>query len=287
MTQPAGQTRSLDEMLERIREAGTEPGASVPATDALIEHTDILRATRDAQQQAQDMLAMATRVRTAASEQAEQMLREAREQARMLTADVDQHSSRVRAEVAEWAAEQRTQVQAVVAQLIADAHREADQIRAEALGRAMAEAEETARRYIADAVARGSRDAELIRNEARELVDRARAAAGETVGSIRRLLEAGGGALADFDGHRDTFDRLATETAATADSAPLAPATGAAHTPSAEPQVVTAEAPTSAFAQAAGHGSESAVPTARPLGSLFRVSDVEDATHPAGPGQEA
>ncbi len=88
------------------------------------------------------MLAMATEARTAASEEAERIVIEARDAA-----------DRTRQELAGWAAAQRAKVDALVADMVESANRDADAIRAEALRTSMAEAEETARAHIAEAAA--------------------------------------------------------------------------------------------------------------------------------------
>lgn len=108
------------------------------------------------------MLAMATEARTAASEEAERIVLEARDAA-----------DRSRQELAGWAAAQRAKVDALAADMVESANRDADAIRAEALRTSMAEAEETARAHIAEAAARAQSEADAIRGDARQVLNRA------------------------------------------------------------------------------------------------------------------
>ncbi len=108
------------------------------------------------------MLAMATEARSAASEEAERIVIEARDAA-----------DRTRQELSGWAAAQRAKVDALVADLVESANRDADAIRAEALRTSMAEAEETARAHIAEAAERAQQEAAEIRGDARNVLNRA------------------------------------------------------------------------------------------------------------------
>ena len=108
------------------------------------------------------MLAMATEARSAASEEAERIVIEARDAA-----------DRTRQELSGWAAAQRAKVDALVADLVESANRDADAIRAEALRTSMAEAEETARAHIAEAAERAHQEADAIRGDARHVLNRA------------------------------------------------------------------------------------------------------------------
>lgn len=167
---------TVDELLRRLEDGAraTSPAVSPldRVTTAATEHVEALRATHDAQHQAQEMLAMAGKVRGAASEQAEKIVREAQEAAERLKDEAQRHADQVRQETANWAIEQRTTIDAALRELVDAAARDAEGIRADALGNAMRDAERTARRYVARAAALGARDAEAIRAEARDVLRR-------------------------------------------------------------------------------------------------------------------
>lgn len=170
------------------------PGAG-PAPQALaplqpIEHAATLRATRDAQQQAHEMLAMVSHTRTAASEQAEQIVVEAHDAAERMRADAARDAERTRREAADWVTTQRTRVDALITEATEAVGAEIEDIRAEALRSAMAEAEQTARLYVGEAASRGARDADAIRANAREVLDQARGLATDLQGAVRDLAEA-------------------------------------------------------------------------------------------------
>lgn len=170
--------RAFDQVLSDLHPPGAAPSdpdvASVAANAT--QHADTLRATRDAHQEAQAMLAMATEARKDASEQAERIVLEARDAA-----------ERTRQELAGWAAAQRAKVDALAADMVESAHRDADAIRAEALRTSMVEAEETARLYVAEAATRAQRDADATRGEARNVLHRATELGQEAAEAIRDL----------------------------------------------------------------------------------------------------
>ncbi|WP_278257923.1 hypothetical protein [Nocardioides convexus] len=109
------------------------------------------------------MLSLAAQERTAATEQAEQIVLEAREVAERLRAEAEAEAEAARAEAVEWVKTQRARVEEATSTMARDAERDAEGIRAEAMRSAMAEAEQTARLYVGEAAARGARDAEDIR----------------------------------------------------------------------------------------------------------------------------
>jgi F0F1-type ATP synthase membrane subunit b/b' len=156
--------RVFDQVMSELQPPGSPPTdpdvASVTA--AAEEHASTLRATREAHQEAQKLLALATEARKSASDEAERIVLEAKEAA-----------ERARQELAGWAAAQRAKVDALAADMVESANRDADTIRAEALRTSMAEAEETSRAYIADAAERARREGEEIRGEARNVLNHA------------------------------------------------------------------------------------------------------------------
>jgi hypothetical protein len=182
---------------------GSEPAA---------DHAAALRATRDAQQQAQEMLTMASQVRGSATEQAEELLQEARDAADRLRAEAARDAERIRQETTDWVATQRARVDAAVAELTAAANHDAEAIRAEAIATAMAEAEETARIYVGEAAARGARDAEATRGRANAMLARVGTVGEEVSTSVRDLSGTLQTALTELRGKLEALDELAAET---------------------------------------------------------------------------
>ncbi|GAA1501623.1 hypothetical protein GCM10009788_00260 [Nocardioides humi] len=168
----------------------TSPGAEAEA------HAATLRATRDAHREAQAMLAVASQ----ASEEAERVVLEAREAA-----------ERARQELADWAAAQRAQVDSLAADLAESAHHDADVIRAEALRTSMAEAEETARLYVAEAAVGAQRDAEEIRAAARAVLRRANELGEEVTEAIWDLTSAAAAVTTRLQGARAMMEQLLAE----------------------------------------------------------------------------
>lgn len=156
--------RAFDQVLSELQPPGAPPTDPDPQTTAASasEHAATLRATRDAHQEAQEMLTLATETRRHATEEAERIVLEARDAA-----------ERTRQELAGWAAAQRAKVDALAADMVESANRDADAIRAEALRTSMAEAEETARAYVAEAAEKAHQEAEAIRGDARHVLNRA------------------------------------------------------------------------------------------------------------------
>lgn len=156
--------RAFDQVLSELQPPGAPPTDPDPQTAAASasEHAATLRATRDAHQEAQEMLTLAAETRRQATDEAERIVLEARDAA-----------ERTRQELAGWAAAQRAKVDALAADMVESANRDADAIRAEALRTSMAEAEETARAYVVEAAEKADQDAETIRGEARHVLNRA------------------------------------------------------------------------------------------------------------------
>ncbi|MBM9459511.1 hypothetical protein JK386_06320 [Nocardioides sp. zg-536] len=208
---------SFDEAVGSFPSPPTEPagsgellGAGAGALPAQ-EHTETLRATRDAQQQAQQLLAVAAQARTEATEQAEQILLEARSAADALRVASESEATRIRRAASEWVQQQRNRVETTVAELLGAAEEDADRIRTEAMRNAMAEAEETARFYISEAAARGARDAEATRARARELLQRAIGLAGDVDGNLRDATATLTGLAGDLQGWTSGLERLLEE----------------------------------------------------------------------------
>ena len=194
--------RAFDQVLSELQPAGAPaPETGVAGVSAsATEHAATLRATRDAHQEAQAMLAMANEARRQASEEAERIVLEARDAA-----------DRSRSEVSGWAAAQRAKVDALAADLVASANKDADAIRAEALRTSMAEAEETARLHIADAADRAQRDAEEIRGQARNVLQRAIELSEESAEAIGDLTSTVSDILARLQDVRGSMTQLLDE----------------------------------------------------------------------------
>jgi F0F1-type ATP synthase membrane subunit b/b' len=194
--------RAFDQVLSEIQPPGTPPTdphrgeAAATAT----EHAETLRATRGAHHEAQQMLAMATEARTAASEEAERIVLEARDAA-----------DRTRKELAGWAAAQRAKVDALAADMVESANRDADAIRAEALRTSMAEAEETARAHIAEAAQRAQREADEIRDDARQVLHRAVELGDEVTAAFEDLTTTVGDTMTRLHESRVLMEQLLDE----------------------------------------------------------------------------
>ncbi|HWJ11933.1 MAG TPA: hypothetical protein VNS46_21300 [Nocardioides sp.] len=177
-----------------------DEGGGVPGPGGLEEHADALRATRDAQQQAQEMLVLAAATRAQATDQAEQIVLEAKAAAYRVRSEAAAEAESARVEAIAWVNEQRSRVERVAAQLARNAERDAERIRAEAMRSAMAEAEAEARLHVGEAAARGARDAEEIRGSAREILHRA-VGLGEdlkaSMADLVRAVSAASGAVTD------------------------------------------------------------------------------------------
>lgn len=260
---------------------GTAPAAgSAPQAPAPFQPTDhaaTLRATRDAQQQAQEMLAMASHTRTAASEQAEQIVVEAHTAAERMRADAARDAERTRREAADWVATQRTRVDALITEATEAVDAEVEDIRAEALRSAMAEAEQTARLYVGEAASRGARDAEAIRANAREVLDQARVLASDLQGVVRELAEALTRTSAVAEQKVVAIDELLAQVQLS-ESAYATPATPASPPVAAVPDLGTGDPldPSVGWEDTGAAGPAGAAPAAaersagRELGAMFR-----------------
>ncbi|MFC5727766.1 MULTISPECIES: hypothetical protein [Nocardioides] len=252
------------------------PSFEPPAPD----HVATLRATLDAQQQAQEMLAIASQTQTSATEQAEQILVEARDAAERMRAEAAADADRVRKETAERVAAQRARVDQAVAELTEAAAKDAENIRAEAMRSAMAEAEQTARMYVGEAAARGARDAEEIRGRAREVLIRAAELGAGLQASMTSLADTLAGAMDTVRGQITEIDQLLAD--ARREEAPVAhlpvpSLAGMTEASDATEEVAEPDTAATQSAQAATQSAQSADrPEGRQLGSMFR------ADHPAG-----
>lgn len=202
--EPSGSdaSRAFDQVLSELRPPGTPPTDPQPgeAAATATEHAETLRATRGAHQEAQQMLAMANEARTAASEEAERIVIEARDAA-----------DRTRQELAGWAAAQRAKVDALAADMVESANRDADAIRAEALRTSMAEAEETAQAHIAEAAARAQREADEIRGDARQVLHRAVELGDEVTAAFEELTTTVGDTMTRLHESRVLMEQLLAE----------------------------------------------------------------------------
>jgi hypothetical protein len=164
------------------------------------QHAATLRATREAHRDAQAILTLVGQVRDEASEAAESIVIEARDAA-----------ERTRVEVAEWAVQQRIRVDALVADLAEAAALDADVIRAEALRTSMAEAEETARHYVADATTLAQHTAGEIRAEARLVLETATELCDEVTEAIADLTWAAAAVSSRIEGARARMAEVLAE----------------------------------------------------------------------------
>lgn len=202
---------TFDDVMAELQTAPvpTESEPALPSLDAPApDHVATLRATLDAQQQAQEMLAIAAQTRSSATEQAEQILLEARDAAERMRAEAAADAERVRRETAERVAAQRARVDEAVTELTEAAARDAEGIRAEAMRTAMAEAEQTARMYVGEAAARGARDAEEIRGRAREVLVRASELGAGLQASVASLTDTLAAAMNTVQGELTEIDQL-------------------------------------------------------------------------------
>jgi hypothetical protein len=204
---------------------------AVSATDRITEHAETLRATRDAQHKAEEMLALAATARSEATDQAEQIVLEAKTAAEQVRAAAEEEAERARREAVEWVKEQRARVESATAMLTRNAERDAENIRTEAMRSAMLEAEQTARLYVGEAAARGARDAEEIRGTAREVLHRAAELGADlqsSLGELVQVLQLATGAVSDQLQAIDALlDEVRRDSAAAATTAPEAPADAA------------------------------------------------------------
>ncbi|WP_215815373.1 hypothetical protein [Pimelobacter sp. 30-1] len=264
-----------------------EAPAPAPAPLSVTEHAATLRATRDAQQQAQEMLTMAAQARNDATEQAEQIVVEARDVADRVRADADAEAERTRREAIDWVKAQRARVEVATDTLTKEAERDAENIRTEAMRAAMAEAEQTARLYVGEAAARGARDAEEIRGRAREVLHQAADLGAGVQTSMTEVAHALDLAMAAVKDQLRAIDALLEETrrnppvpdvaaaAAAGDAEPEAETETEPETEGDEP-AVDAEAAEPEPATEAAETETEAGRSGRQLGAMFRGASDED-----------
>lgn len=267
-----------DPVPDPVPEPEPEP-AKPSAKESVADHADALRATRVAQVQAQEMLTLAAQERTAATEQAEQIVQEARDMAERLRAEADAEAEATRVEAVDWVKAQRARVEEATGTLTRDAERDAEGIRAEAMRSAMVEAEQTARLYVGEAAARGARDAEDIRSAAREVLHRAADLGADLKGSmadVTRALELAATAVRDQLAAIDTLlEETRRELSVPTTELPEPAAAPARKRVEAEAEDTEPEAeetePATDDTDGTDEVAEAAGPEGRQLGSLFRT----------------
>lgn len=255
------------------------PPAEPPAPLSVTEHAATLRATRDAQQQAQEMLTMAAQARNDATEQAEQIVVEATDVADRVRADATAEAERTRLEAIEWVKAQRARVEVATDTLTKEAERDAENIRTEAMRAAMAEAEQTARLYVGEAAARGARDAEEIRGRAREVLHQAADLGAGIQTSMSDVAHALDVAMAAVKDQLQAIDALLEETRRN----PPVPAVTAAEPapepepePEVEPEDESAESTEASESAESSETPDAAARSGRQLGAMFRGESDED-----------
>jgi hypothetical protein len=184
-------------------------GSSEPAkaTEASA-YADSLRATLKAQKQAEQLLAVATRVRGEAAAQGERILVEAQEAAMRLQAEAEKHAERARAELSAWAAEQRRAVDAAIGDVIDAAHQEAERVRKEAVESAKAEAAKRAGQQHAKGTAAGRREAERIQSDAVRLLTHSRLLLSESRDTLLECATVMGEAADSFRARAELTESL-------------------------------------------------------------------------------
>ncbi|AIY17022.1 hypothetical protein GUY44_17125 [Pimelobacter simplex] len=254
-----------------------EPPAEAPAPLSVTEHAATLRATRDAQQQAQEMLTMAAQARNDATEQAEQIVVEATDVADRVRADAAAEAERTRFEAIEWVKAQRARVEVATDTLTKEAERDAENIRTEAMRAAMAEAEQTARLYVGEAAARGARDAEEIRGRAREVLHQAADLGTGLQSSMADVAHALDLAMAAVKDQLQAIDALLEETRRNPPVPVPEPEPAKATEPEPEPEPeAEAEAEPETETTETTESTEAAARSGRQLGAIFRGESDED-----------
>lgn len=259
-----------------------EAPAPAPAPLSVTEHAATLRATRDAQQQAQEMLTMAAQARNDATEQAEQIVVEARDVADRVRAEADAEAERTRREAIDWVKAQRARVEVATDTLTKEAERDAENIRTEAMRAAMAEAEQTARLYVGEAAARGARDAEEIRGRAREVLHQAADLGAGVQTSMTEVAHALDLAMAAVKDQLRAIDALLEETRRNPPVPDVAAAGDAEPEAETEPgtegdePTMDAEAAEPEPATEAAETETEAGRSGRQLGAMFRGASDED-----------
>jgi hypothetical protein len=232
------------------------PSAAARTTEASA-YADSLRATLSAQKQAEQMLAVATRVRGEAAAQGERILLEAQEAAMRLQAEAEKHAERARIELSAWAADQRKAVDAAIGEVIDAAHQEAERVRNEAVQTARAEAAKQAGRQDAGKAA-GRREAERIQSDAVRLLTHSRLLLSESRDTLLECATVMAEAADSFRARAELTESLLEQVGP--EPAKAAPARKPA---------------TQATPAKAGAGTVAAKPQhGRPLGSLFHGGEA-------------
>ena len=218
---------TLDDLLGRLdnlseSKSGTAP-ASANVTGGVSGHTDALRATLNAQQQAQRMLELATKERSDASAQSEQILLEAKAMAERVQAEAEADTARVQRETKAWAADQRKAIETLVADLKATATADAASIREEALRTAKAEAEADAEAEKARYEAAAAKDAEATRARARAVLDHSSSLLNELHDSTRTFTSTVDGFLAGLQEKLDVIEAAITDPSLSSPPEPTVP----------------------------------------------------------------
>lgn len=254
---------SLEELMSWLDDAArSDAGSDTSALEQIASdastHAETLHEALMAQKQAQRMLDMATKVRDDASTQGEQLLLEAQAAAVRLQRDADRHSDRARRETADWAAEQRAKIDRVVEEVVGSARQEAEEIRQDAIDNAVAEAEVVAQEHLRQVVAGGQHDADLIRAQARSLLERSASVAEEVNAWLRGFAVGMSSRLEEVHSHVGDIDALLGE----ADE--LAATTRSEETPDADTDnTATDPAPPDAGASAQAKATKPAAKTAK------------------------
>lgn len=181
--------------------------SSERATEASA-YADSLRATLSAQKQAEQMLAIATRVRGEAAAQGERILVEAQEAAKRLQAEAEKHAERARAELSAWAADQRMAVDAAIGEVIDAARQEAERVRKEAVESAKAEAAKYAGQPGAKGTTAGRREAERIQSDAVRLLTHSRLLLSESRDTLLECATVMGEAADSFRARAELTESL-------------------------------------------------------------------------------
>jgi hypothetical protein len=220
-------------------------------------YADSLRATLSAQKQAEQMLAVATRVRGEAAAQGERILVEAQEAAMRLQAEAEKHAERARTELSAWAADQRKAVDAAIADVIDEARQEAERVRTEADESARAEAAKRAGQQETRPTAAGRQEAERIQSDAVRLLTHSRLLLSESRDTLLECATVMAEAADSFRARAELTESLLDQVGPEPANAPVA------------------RKPAAARAKPAAQTAVAAKPQqGRPLGSLFHGGEA-------------
>lgn len=212
-----GKKATLDDLMGRLDNLSQpKSGASQTSrtlTSDVSSHTDALRATLNAQQQAQRMLELATKERNDASAQSEQILLEAKAMAERVQSEAEADTARIHRETKAWAADQRKAIEILVGDLKATATVEAAAIREEAARTAKSEAEAAGAAERARHQAAAAKDAEATRAQARALLDHSSSLLNDIHDSAQALTESVNSFLAGLKEKADAIGAALTDPA--------------------------------------------------------------------------